>query len=143
MCSGINDGANLCDDALYSGTIAAAAIEGRFLGLPAVAFSLCMEPDSQRNFDTAAKVAETLVGRLMQQPLERGVTLNVNVPDLPYDEIKGIRATRLGGRPSLQAHRPRAGHEGSAHVLDRPFGRRPGCRRGQPTSMPSPMATFP
>jgi 5'-nucleotidase len=97
VCSGINDGANLGDDALYSGTIAA-AIEGRFLGLPAVAFSLCMEPDSQRNFDTAAKVAEALIGRLIQQPLERGVTLNVNVPDLPYGEIKGIRATRLGGR---------------------------------------------
>jgi len=97
VCSGINDGANLGDDALYSGTIAA-AIEGRFLGLPAVAFSLCMEPDSERNFATAAKVAGTLVGHLLQRPLERGMTLNVNVPDLPYSRIKGIRATRLGGR---------------------------------------------
>jgi 5'-nucleotidase len=97
VCSGINDGGNLGDDALYSGTIAA-AIEGRFLGLPAVAFSLCMEPDSGRNFDTAARVAETLVGRLMQRPLERGMTLNVNVPDVPYNELKGMRATRLGGR---------------------------------------------
>jgi len=97
VCSGINDGGNLGDDALYSGTIAA-AIEGRFLGLPAVAFSLCMEPDSGRNFDTAAKVAEMLVARLMQRPLERGMTLNVNVPDVPYNELKGIRATRLGGR---------------------------------------------
>jgi 5'-nucleotidase len=97
VCSGINDGANLGDDTLYSGTVAA-AIEGRFLGLPTVAFSLCMEPDSGRHFATAARVAETLVGHLLQQPLERGITLNVNVPDLPYNELRGIRATRLGGR---------------------------------------------
>jgi 5'-nucleotidase len=97
VCAGINDGANLGDDTLYSGTVAA-AIEGRFLGLPTVAFSLCMEPDSGRHFDTAARVAQSLVGRLLEQPLERGITLNVNVPDLPFDELKGIRATRLGGR---------------------------------------------
>ncbi len=97
VCSGINDGANLGDDTLYSGTVAA-AIEGRFLGLPTVAFSLCMEPDSGRHFDTAARVAHSLVGRLLEQPLERGITLNVNVPDVPFDELKGIRATRLGGR---------------------------------------------
>ena len=97
VCAGINDGANLGDDTLYSGTVAA-AIEGRFLGLPTVAFSLCMEPDSGRNFGTAARVAATLIGRLLEVPLERGFTLNVNVPDLPYEQIKGIRATRLGGR---------------------------------------------
>jgi 5'-nucleotidase len=97
VCSGINDGANLGDDTLYSGTVAA-AIEGRFLGLPTVAFSLCMDPDSGRHFDTAARVAHSIVGRLLEQPLERGITLNVNVPDLPWNELKGIRATRLGGR---------------------------------------------
>ena len=97
VCSGINDGANLGDDTLYSGTVAA-AIEGRFLGLPTVAFSLCMEPDSGRHFDTAARVAQTLIARLLEQPLERGITLNVNVPDLPYEQLQGIRATRLGGR---------------------------------------------
>ena len=97
VCSGINDGANLGDDTLYSGTVAA-AIEGRFLGLPTVAFSLAMEPDSGRHFDTAARVAEALVARLVQQPLERGITLNVNIPDVPYNEIRGVRATRLGGR---------------------------------------------
>lgn len=97
VCSGINDGANLGDDTLYSGTVAA-AIEGRFLGLPTVAFSLCMEPDSGRHFDTAARVAQSLIGRLLEQPLERGITLNVNVPDVPFAELKGIRATRLGGR---------------------------------------------
>jgi len=97
VCTGINDGANLGDDTLYSGTVAA-AIEGRFLGLPTVAFSLCMEPDSGRNFASAARVAETLVGRLLEQPLERGMTLNVNIPDVPYEQLRGIRATRLGGR---------------------------------------------
>ena len=97
VCSGINDGANLGDDTLYSGTVAA-AIEGRFLGLPTVAFSLCMEQDSGRNFDTAARVAKALVGRLLEQPLERGFTLNVNIPDVPYAELRGIKATRLGGR---------------------------------------------
>jgi 5'-nucleotidase len=97
VCSGINDGANLGDDTLYSGTVAA-AIEGRFLGLPTVAFSLCMTPESGRNFDTAARVAKTLIARLIEQPLERGMTLNVNIPDIPYAGLRGIQATRLGGR---------------------------------------------
>lgn len=97
VCSGINDGANLGDDTLYSGTVAA-AIEGRFLGLPTVAFSLCMEPESGRHFATAARVAHALIARLLESPLERGMTLNVNVPDIPYAELRGIRATRLGGR---------------------------------------------
>ena len=97
VCSGINDGANLGDDTLYSGTVAA-AIEGRFLGLPTVAFSLCLEPGSGRHFATAARVAETLIARLLERPLERGMTLNVNVPDVPFAELRGIRATRLGGR---------------------------------------------
>lgn len=97
VCSGINDGANLGDDTLYSGTVAA-AIEGRFLGLPTVAFSLCVEPGSGRHFAAAARVARDLVGRLIEQPLERGLTLNVNIPDLPYEQIRGIVATRLGNR---------------------------------------------
>src|SRR5687768_7348314 len=97
VCSGINDGANLGDDTLYSGTVAA-AIEGRFLGLPTVAFSLCMEPDSGRHFATAAKVAYSLIERLLEEPLERGMTLNVNIPDVPYGDLRGIQATRLGGR---------------------------------------------
>jgi len=97
VCSGINDGANLGDDTLYSGTVAA-AIEGRFLGLPTVAFSLCLDSESGRHFSTAARVAETLIGRLLESPLERGFTLNVNIPDLPYSQVRGIKATRLGGR---------------------------------------------
>ena len=97
VCSGINDGANLGDDTLYSGTVAA-AIEGRFLGLPTIAFSLCIEQGSGRHFDAAARVAQSLVARLLEAPLERGFTLNVNIPDLPYEQLRGIRATRLGGR---------------------------------------------
>jgi len=95
--SGINNGQNMGDDTLYSGTVAA-AIEGRFLGLPTVAFSLCLEPESGRHFASAARVAHALIARLLASPLERGMTLNVNIPDVPFDELKGIRATRLGGR---------------------------------------------
>jgi 5'-nucleotidase len=97
VCAGINDGANLGDDTLYSGTVAA-AIEGRFLGLPTVAFSLCMEPDSGRHFAAAARVAHSLIERLIESPLERGFTLNVNIPDVPFEQIRGMKATRLGGR---------------------------------------------
>ena len=93
--SGINDGANMGDDVLYSGTVAA-AMEGRFLGLPAIAVSMgSYEPE---HFETAAKVIVQLVERLQQQPLKQDSILNVNVPDLPWDEIKGIKATRLGNR---------------------------------------------
>ena len=69
--SGINDGANLGDDVLYSGTVAA-AIEGRFLGLPAIAVSLCTTPDEEAHFETAAEVARRLVAQLVQSSLEIG-----------------------------------------------------------------------
>jgi 5'-nucleotidase len=95
--SGINDGANLGDDVLYSGTVAA-AIEGRFLGLPAIAVSLVIEPNSKVYFDTAARVAAELVLRVQRTPLHQATILNVNVPNLPYEQIKGYQATRLGFR---------------------------------------------
>jgi 5'-nucleotidase len=95
--SGINDGANLGDDVLYSGTVAA-AIEGRFLGLPAIAVSLVIEPNSGRHFATAARVASELFMRVQRLPVHQATILNVNVPDLPYEAIKGYRATRLGFR---------------------------------------------
>ncbi len=95
--SGINDGANLGDDVHYSGTVAA-AVEGRFLGKPTIAFSLVIEPDSGRHFATAARVARELVDRLLADPLPPSTILNVNVPDRPYDELAGFRATRLGFR---------------------------------------------
>src|SRR5690348_18093615 len=82
--SGVNDGPNLGDDVLYSGTVAA-AIEGRFLGLPAIAVSLCMEPDSGRHFETGAEVARRLVAQLLRKPPERALIFNVNVPDQPLE----------------------------------------------------------
>jgi 5'-nucleotidase len=100
--SGINDGANLGDDVLYSGTVAA-AIEGRFLGLTTVAVSLCTEAGGGRHFDTAARVAQELVARLMRSPLDSKLVLNVNVPDLPYRELKGYGVTRLGFRHRSEA----------------------------------------
>jgi 5'-nucleotidase len=108
--SGINDGPNLGDDVLYSGTVAA-AMEGRFLGLPAVAVSLCTQPGSPRNFQAAARIAAELVARLRRSPLESAIILNVNVPDLPDAEHCGMKTTRLGQRhrsePILRAKDPR------------------------------------
>ena len=95
--SGINDGANLGDDVLYSGTVAA-AIEGRFLGLPAMAVSLVIQPNSGLHFTTAARVAAELVMRIQRTPLHQATILNVNVPDVPYEALKGYQATRLGFR---------------------------------------------
>lgn len=96
--SGVNDGPNLGDDVLYSGTVAA-AVEGRFLGLPTLALSLCTEPTSGRHFATGARVARLLVEQLLARPLaERALTLNVNVPDVPFERLRGFRATRLGFR---------------------------------------------
>jgi len=93
--AGINTGANLGDDVLYSGTVAAAT-EGRFLGLPALAVSLAGAVPA--HFETAARVAVHLVRRLKDAPLSSDVILNVNVPDLPFDALRGFRATRLGHR---------------------------------------------
>ena len=93
--SGVNDGANLGDDVLYSGTVAA-AMEGRFLGVPSIAVSLVA--GGERHFDTAARVARELIERLGRAPLPQATLFNVNVPDLPYGELKGFRPTRLGVR---------------------------------------------
>lgn len=94
--SGINHGANLGDDVIYSGTVAA-AMEGRFLGLPAVAVSL-VYTDRPRHFETAAEATARLVRQLARDPLPADTILNVNVPDLPWDEIRGFEVTRLGHR---------------------------------------------
>ena len=108
--SGVNDGANLGDDVLYSGTVAA-AMEGRFLGLSAIAVSLCVEPGSPRNFAGAARVAAALVERLVRRPLANSVILNVNVPDVADADLKGVLVTRLGNRhrsePVVRAQDPR------------------------------------
>lgn len=93
--AGVNAGANLGDDVLYSGTVAAAT-EGRFLGLPAMAVSLAGSGDT--HFDAAARVARDLLERLRRDPLPADTILNVNVPDCAFGEITGVEATRLGHR---------------------------------------------
>ncbi|MFC0266626.1 5'/3'-nucleotidase SurE [Kushneria aurantia] len=99
--SGINHGGNLGDDVLYSGTVAA-AMEGRSLGLSAIAMSLV----GQHHFETAGRVAATLLGAVEQLALPPRSLLNVNVPDLPWEEIQGFRVTRQGQRGTgSQPHR--------------------------------------
>ncbi len=93
--SGINSGANLGDDVLYSGTVAAAT-EGRFLGLPAIAVSLTSH--TPEHYETAAWAAVKLVKQLKQSSLPADTILNVNVPDLPIEQITGFESTRLGNR---------------------------------------------
>lgn len=93
--SGINDGANLGDDILYSGTVAA-AMEGRYLGLPAIAIS--MSGNQIKHYETAAIIARQLVEKLQREGLPSQTILNVNVPDLPIEQIKGMQVTRLGSR---------------------------------------------
>jgi len=93
--AGINLGPNLGDDVIYSGTVAA-AIEGRFVGLPSIAISLASWDG--KNFDSAAKVAELIVDNVEFSELSINTVLNINVPDIPYDQIKGFKTTRLGKR---------------------------------------------
>jgi 5'-nucleotidase len=93
--SGINRGGNLGDDVIYSGTVAA-AMEGRFLGLPAIAVSLVGHAGN--HFETAAGVVTRLVERLRHEPLPADTILNVNVPDVPRERLAGLEATRLGHR---------------------------------------------
>lgn len=106
--SGVNAGANMGDDVIYSGTVAAAT-EGRFLGFPAIAVSSASH--APYYFDTAARVAAELVQRLASDPLASDSILNVNVPDLPYGELQGMLATRLGHRhkaePVVKSQDPR------------------------------------
>ncbi len=93
--AGINHGANLGDDVLYSGTVAA-AVEGRFLGLPAIAVSLAGQ--KLQHFDTAGQAIRILLQKLQADPLPADTILNVNVPDIPFAEVRGFEATRLGYR---------------------------------------------
>ncbi|MBL8395766.1 MAG: 5'/3'-nucleotidase SurE [Candidatus Accumulibacter sp.] len=106
--SGINIGANMGDDTIYSGTVAAAT-EGFLLGVPSLAVSLCSK--SGEHFACAARVASELVGMLQKQVLAEPVLLNVNVPDVPYERLRGIAVSRLGKRhkaePVLRTLSPR------------------------------------
>jgi 5'-nucleotidase len=106
--SGINGGANMGDDTIYSGTVAAAT-EGFLLGIPSIAVSLASAEHD--HFDTAGRVAAELVARFGRHRLEQPVLLNVNVPDVPYPALRGRRVTRLGKRhkaePVVKATTPR------------------------------------
>lgn len=93
--SGINNGANMGDDTLYSGTVAAAA-EGYLFGIPAIAFSLTER--GWGHLDSAAQVARQVVERQIAQRLAAPVLLNVNIPSRPFEELRGYRVTRLGKR---------------------------------------------
>lgn len=110
--SGINAGANMGDDVLYSGTVAA-AMEGRFLGLPSIAISLASNGENAKltHYDTAVQVARFLIKRLSHAPFPSNTILNVNVPDCPWKQIKGIQSTRLGHRhkaePVIKEQDPR------------------------------------
>ncbi len=98
--TGINFGPNLGDDVIYSGTVAG-AIEGRFLGLPSVAISLASWEG--KNFDTAGKVAQQVINQIHASQLSHDTVLNVNVPDVSYEDIQGFQTTRLGKRHMSEA----------------------------------------
>lgn len=97
--SGINNGANMGDDTLYSGTVAAAT-EGYLFGIPAIAFSLVNK--EWKHLETAARVARQLVERQIANPITAPMVLNVNIPAVAYDALNGIRVTRLGKRHPSQ-----------------------------------------
>ena len=108
--SGINHGANLGDDVIYSGTVAAAT-EGRYMGLPAIAVSLTNKRGQY--FETAARVVAEMVEHLVEHPLATDQILNINVPDVAYQDLRGIQVTRQGRR-----------HRAESMVKDTdPFGR--------------------
>ena len=106
--SGINDGQNMGEDTLYSGTVAA-AMEGFVFGVPSVAFSLVEK--GHAHLATASAIAAEVVGRIARQPLNCACLLNVNIPNLPRDSVRGIAVTRLGKRhpsePVIRAESPR------------------------------------
>src|SRR4051812_34313139 len=100
--SGINRGANLGQDVYYSGTVSAAR-EACILGIPAIAVSLAVDftrglSEAQLHYETAAKVAVRLLRRLRDTPLPKHTLLNLNVPDLPWTQVKGVQLARQGFR---------------------------------------------
>jgi len=109
--SGINNTANLGDDVIYSGTVAA-AMEGRFLGLPAVALSLASADHRGLHYETAARAAVEIIARLATDPLPADTILNVNVPDMAWEDIRGFEVTRLGNRHRAEPCVPQADPRG-------------------------------
>lgn len=106
--SGVNHGANMGDDTVYSGTVAAAT-EGFLLGVPSIAVSLVSK--SASDFTAAARVARDLAERFIRAPFPQPVLLNVNVPDVGYERLRGVKVTRLGKRhkaePAVRSVTPR------------------------------------
>ncbi|MDZ4211511.1 MAG: 5'/3'-nucleotidase SurE, partial [Methylotenera sp.] len=106
--SGINDGANMGDDTIYSGTVAA-AMEGYLLDIPS--FAVSMSQHNPTHFETAARITVELVEQYAQNKIKSPVLLNINVPDIPYEAIQGRSITRLGKRhkaePVIQLKTPR------------------------------------
>jgi len=106
--SGINDGANMGDDTIYSGTVAA-AMEGFLLGIPS--FAVSMSQHNATHFESAAKVILEMIAHYQNNPLPPPMLLNINVPDIPYEQIQGQVVTRLGKRhkaePVIQSTSPR------------------------------------
>ncbi len=106
--SGINHGANMGDDTVYSGTVAAAT-EGFLLGVPSLAVSLAAKPGE--HLDTAVQVTLGIVQQMMDRPFTEPTLLNINVPDRPFHELRGTVATRLGRRhhaePVVKSVNPR------------------------------------
>lgn len=106
--SGINDGANMGDDTIYSGTVAA-AMEGYLLGIPSFAFS--MSQHNATHFESAARIAVELVQHYQTTGFTTPTLLNINVPDVPYASLKGLEVTRLGKRhkaePVITSKTPR------------------------------------
>ena len=109
--SGINNSANLGDDVIYSGTVSA-AMEGRFLGLPAIAVSLVSRDHRGEHYESAARAVVLLMERLLVDPLPADTILNVNVPDLPWDQIRGFEVARLGKRHRAEACIPQTDPRG-------------------------------
>lgn len=101
--SGINAGANLGDDTIYSGTVAA-AMEGRHLGLPTIAVSLCGR--ELNHYESAAAIVCQVVAGIHSHPIPKDQILNINVPDLPLEQVKGIKVTRLGARHAAEGMVP-------------------------------------
>lgn len=98
---GINAGENLGDDVLYSGTVAV-AMEGRLMGYPSLAVSLAGE--SPTHYATAAEVVRSILQQMRERPLPADTLFNINVPDVPLDQLRGVAVTRLGLRhPSTPA----------------------------------------
>ena len=120
LVSGVNDGANLGDDTIYSGTVAA-AMEGYLLGIPSIAVSLAARPATR--FDTAAQVARDIVARYQTSMPSTPWLLNVNVPDVPYAELKGIRTVRLGKRHQAEPAVKAVNEKGEAEYRVGPVGK--------------------